>query len=44
MSAMEFVAGLILGYFLKKFTIWLDNLAQPKIPSHYREDDWDWIA
>ena len=41
---MEFVAGLIIGYFWKKFIIWLDGFAQPKMPSHYKEDDWDWIS
>ncbi len=43
MSAMEFVAGLLIGYYWKKFISWLTEFAQPKIPSHYKEDDWDWI-
>lgn len=44
MSSMEFLAGFVLGYFIKKFIAWLDDFAQPKIPKHYREEDWDWIS
>ena len=40
---MDFIIGFIFGYFFKKFTKWLDNLAQPVIPEHYKEEDWDWI-
>jgi hypothetical protein len=41
---MDFVVGFIIGYFLNKFSIWLSNIAQPKIPEHYSEEDWDWIS
>ena len=44
MSFMEFVVGFVLGYYIKKFVAWLDDFAQPKIPKHYREEDWDWIS
>ena len=41
---MDFLAGFVLGYFINKFLIWLNKFAEPKIPSHYKEDDWDWIS
>ena len=44
MSSMEFVAGFVVGYFLKKFFEWLDTVAQPHIPDDYKEEDWDWIS
>ena len=27
----------------KNFLVWLDGIAQPKVPDHYKEEDWDWI-
>ncbi len=41
---MDFLAGFILGYFINKFLIWLNNFAKPKVPDYYTEDDWDWIS
>ena len=41
---MEFVAGFVVGYFLKNFLTWLDNFATPKVPDNYQEEDWDWIT
>jgi hypothetical protein len=41
---MDFLAGLILGYFINKFFIWLNKFAEPKVPDYYTEDDWDWIS
>ena len=30
-------------YFCQKFFIWLDQVAIPKLPENYKEEDWDWI-
>jgi hypothetical protein len=32
---MEFVAGFVVGYFLKNFLTWLDDFATPKVPDNY---------
>ena len=41
---MDYLVGFIFGYFIKNFYLWLDKIAEPKIPKHYKEDDWDWIT
>ena len=39
---MDYIIGFIFGIFFKKFTVWLDEVAQPKIPDNFNEEDWDW--
>ena len=41
---MDYLVGLIFGYFLKNFLVWLEDIATPKIPDNYKEEDWDWIV
>tara|TARA_R100000734_G_C3200464_1_gene19522 strand:- start:2 stop:127 length:126 start_codon:yes stop_codon:yes gene_type:complete len=40
---MDYIIGLLFGYYLRSFFDWLKDFAEPKIPEHYTEDDWDWI-
>ena len=40
---MDYLVGFIFGFFLRTFLVWLDSIAQPKIPDNYKEEDWDWI-
>tara|TARA_R100001082_G_C4277634_1_gene122465 strand:- start:436 stop:564 length:129 start_codon:yes stop_codon:yes gene_type:complete len=40
---MDYIIGFILGYLCQKFFIWLDQVAMPKLPENYKEEDWDWI-
>tara|TARA_R100001126_G_C4819626_1_gene146036 strand:- start:82 stop:207 length:126 start_codon:yes stop_codon:yes gene_type:complete len=40
---MDYLIGLVFGYYLKQFFTWIKDFAEPTIPEHYKEDDWDWI-
>ena len=41
---MDYLVGFIVGYFVKKFFVWLDQISTPKVPDNYKEEDWDWIV
>ena len=41
---MDYLVGFIVGYFVKKSLGWLDVISTPKVPDHFKEEDWDWIV
>jgi hypothetical protein len=41
---MDYIIGFLIGYFIKTFTNYLNNLVDIKIPDNYKEEDWDWIT
>tara|TARA_Y100000401_G_C8161461_1_gene144458 strand:- start:15 stop:140 length:126 start_codon:yes stop_codon:yes gene_type:complete len=41
---MDYLVGFIVGYFVKKFLVWLDQISTLKVPDNFKEEDWDWIV
>jgi len=41
---MDYLVGFIVGYFFKKFLVFLYQISTPKVPDNYKEEDWDWIV